>query len=155
MKDKIKILFVCHGNYCRSPLAEVLFKDMADKAGLADRFYIASAGTSDEDEGSLPSSEIRRLLGLHGLGTGNKTAVQMSRSDYKKYDYIIGMDHHNLKVLHRMLGSDPEGKIHLLLDFSPHPRDIADPWVTWKYDKAYDDIQYGCQCLLQYFQAQF
>ena len=144
----IKILFVCHGNICRSPMAEFVLRDMVDKRGLGDQFYIASAATSTEEIGNPVHRGTRAKLREAGISAQGKTARQMTRRDYDKFDYILGMDHWNLNNMKRICGGDPEGKIGLLLDYSAHPRDIADPWYTGNFDVTYDDITEGCEALL-------
>ncbi len=150
MEDKIKICFFCHGNYCRSPMAEYLFKDMVKKAGLEDRFVIDSLAATSEDVGSPPHPEAERVMREHGLSMAGKYAVQLTPKDYDYYDYLIGMDRINLREIRRVIRSDPEGKIHLLLDYTDHPRDIADPWLTRKFEKTYDDIMTGLTAFLKY-----
>lgn len=145
----IKILFVCLGNICRSPMAEFVFRDMAQKHGVTDRFYVASAGTSDEEHGNPVHRGTREKLREKGISVAGKYAVQMKQSDYTTYDYLIGMEQRNLAGMKRIAGGDPEGKIRRLLDFSEHPRDIADPWFTGNFDLTYDDIYEGCECLLR------
>ena len=144
----IRILFVCHGNICRSPMAEFVMKDLVEKAGLSGRFELASAATSTAEIGNPVHPGTRRKLAGLGISTAGKYAVQLKRSDYDKYDHLIGMDSRNLSNMRRMLGGDPEGKLSLLLDFTGHPGDIADPWYTGNFDQTYDDILEGCQCLL-------
>ena len=146
---KIKILFVCHGNICRSPMAEFVFKDMVKKSGCADQFYIASAATSTEEIGNPVHRGTRQKLKEFGISTEGKYAVQLRKSDYEKYDYLIGMDSWNIRNIMRILKEDPEQKVCRLLDFTDHPRDIADPWYTGDFDKTYDDIKEGCEALLQ------
>lgn len=146
----IKVLFICHGNICRSPMAEFVFQDMVEKRGLADRFYIASAGTSDEEHGNPVHRGTREKLRQEGVPLRNHRATQMKRGDYGKYDYLIGMEERNLSGMRRIAGGDPEGKIYRLLDFSDRPRDIADPWYTGNFDLTYEDICEGCRCLLDY-----
>ena len=144
----IKILFVCHGNICRSPMAEFVMKDMVEKQGIAEDFYIASAATSTEEIGNGVHHGTRRKLAQYGISTDGKRAVQIKKSDYDKYDYIIGMDSWNMRNMKRMLPEDKDNKLHLLLDFSTNPRDIADPWYTGDFDTTYDDILEGCTALL-------
>ena len=146
----MKILFVCLGNICRSPMAEFVMKDLVEKQGLADQFLIASAGTSDEEHGNPVHRGTKQKLAQKGISTAGKYAVQMKRADYDAYDYLIGMEHRNLPAMRRIAGGDPAGKIHRLLDFSGRPRDIADPWYTGDFDTTYDDIYEGCQCLLNH-----
>ena len=150
----IKILFICHGNICRSPLAEFVMKDMVAKASLSDQFYIASAATSTEEiwngVGNPVYPPAREELAKHGLSGEGKRAVQLRRDDYEKYDYLLGMDSANIRNMLRMLGGDPEGKVSRLLDFSEHQRDIADPWYTGAFDVTYSDVVEGCEALLQH-----
>lgn len=146
----IKILFVCHGNICRSPMAEFVLKDMVQKRGLGDCFYIASAATSTEEIGNPVHHGTRNKLREVGISCAGKHAVQMKKSDYQKYDYILGMDSWNLRNMKRIVGSDPEGKVKLLLDYSSQPRDIADPWYTGNFEVTYSDIVEGCEAFLKY-----
>ncbi len=143
-----KILFVCHGNICRSPMAEFIMKDLVRKAGLEDRFQIASAATSTEELGNPVHPGTQRRLAREGISTRGKTAVQLTRRDYQRYDYLLGMEQRNLSGMLRILGSDPAGKVHRLLDFTDRPRDIADPWYTGDFDRTYDDVVEGCRGLL-------
>ena len=144
-----KILFVCHGNICRSPMAEFVMRDLVRRAGLEDRFLIASAATSGEERGNPVYPPARRKLAEHGIGCAGKRAVQLTPSDYGKYDYLIGMDSANIRNMRRMLGSDPEGKIHKLLSFAGSDRDISDPWYTGDFDATYRDVTEGCEALLR------
>lgn len=144
----IKILFVCHGNICRSPMAEFVMKDMVEKKGIADKFYIASAATSTEEIGNGVHHGTRKKLAQYGISTEGKRATQLKKSDYDKYDYILGMDSWNMRNMRHMLPEDKDNKIHLLLDFSANPRDIADPWYTGDFETTYDDILEGCTSLL-------
>ena len=144
----IKILFVCHGNICRSPMAEFVMKDMVEKQGISKDFYIASAATSTEEIGNGVHYGTRKKLAEFGISTDGKRAVQLKKNDYDKYDYIIGMDSWNMRNMKRMLPEDRDNKIHLLLDFSANPRDIADPWYTGDFDTTYDDILEGCTALM-------
>lgn len=139
----IRVLFVCHGNICRSPMAEFVMKDMVAKMGAADRFYIASAATSTEEIGNPVHPGTRNKLRSLGISTDGKCAVQLRRSDYERYDYLIGMDSWNIRNMLRILGSDPERKVYRLLDFTDKPRDIDDPWYTGNFDETYDDITEG------------
>ena len=143
-----KILFVCLGNICRSPMAEFVFRDMVQKQGLGDRFSAASAATSTEELGNPVHPGTQRRLAREGISTRGKTAVQLTRRDYQRYDYLIGMEQRNLSGMLRILGSDPAGKVHRLLDFTDRPRDIADPWYTGDFDRTYDDVVEGCRGLL-------
>ena len=144
----IKILFVCHGNICRSPMAEFVFRDMVQKQGLGDRFHVASAATSREEIGNPVHPGTTRKLQEFGISTKGKYAVQMTKKDYENYDYLIGMESRNIRNMNRIIGSDPDYKVHRLLDFSDRPRDIADPWYTGNFDVTYNDIKEGCEALL-------
>ncbi len=144
----IKILFVCHGNICRSPMAEFVMKDMVKKEGLAGQFTIASAATSMEEIGNPVHYGTRNKLAQVGISTAGKYAVRMERKDYQKYDYIVGMDSWNYKNMLRIAGKDPEKKISLLLDYTDHPRDVDDPWYTGNFEKTYEDVVAGCKGLL-------
>ncbi len=150
----IKILFVCHGNICRSPMAEFVLKDMVQKEGIANEFYIASAATSTEEIGNPVHHGTRSKLAQVGISTSGKYAVQMKRSDYQEYDYIIGMDSWNYRNMLRIAGKDNKEKISLLLDYTDHPRDVADPWYTGDFEKTYDDVLAGCQGFLAYLRQQ-
>ncbi|MDY4443962.1 MAG: low molecular weight protein-tyrosine-phosphatase [Butyricicoccus sp.] len=145
----IKILFVCHGNICRSPMAEFVMKDMVRKAGLENQFHIASAATSGEELGNPVYPPARRKLAEHGIDCSGKTARRLRKSDYTQYDLLIGMDQANLRNMHRMCGGDPEGKLHLLLDFTNRPGNVADPWYTGDFEATWRDVEQGCQGLLQ------
>lgn len=148
----IKILFVCHGNICRSPMAEFVFKDMVKKRGLEKQFVIASAATSTEEIGNPVHYGTRNKLREVGISCFGKRAVQMRKSDYDIYDYILGMDSWNMRNMMRILRSDPQGKVKLLLDFSDSPRDIADPWYTGNFEVTYADIVEGCGAFLEYLE---
>ena len=150
----IKILFVCHGNICRSPMAEFVLKDIVQKEGVANEFYIASAATSTEEIGNPVHYGTRNKLAQVGISTAGKYAVQMTRSDYRDYDYIIGMDNWNYRNMVRMAGKDYEKKVSLLLDYTDHPRDVADPWYTGDFEKTYEDVLAGCQGFLKYLREQ-
>ena len=150
----IKILFVCHGNICRSPMAEFVMKDLVTKNWLEEQFTIASAATSTEEIGNPVHYGTRNKLAEFGISTAGKRAVQLKKSDYDQYDYLIGMEQRNVTNMLRILGSDPEQKVHCLLDYSDHPRDIADPWYTGNFDETYDDICQGCTALLDCLEKQ-
>lgn len=145
----IKILFVCHGNICRSPMAEFVMKDMVRKAGLENQFHIASAATSGEELGNPVYPPARHKLAEHGIDCSGKTARRLRKSDYTQYDLLIGMDQANLRNMHRMCGGDLEGKLHLLLDFTNRPGNVADPWYTGDFEATWRDVEQGCQGLLQ------
>ena len=143
-----KILFVCHGNICRSPMAEFVMKDLVKKAGLEDQFQIASAATSTEEIGNPVYPPARRKLAEHGISCAGKTARQLTKGDYAQYDLLIGMDRANIRNMNRICGGDPEGKIKPLLDFTDRPGDVADPWYTGDFDATWRDVLEGCQKML-------
>jgi protein-tyrosine phosphatase len=151
-KFMIRVLFICHGNICRSPMAEFVFKDMVEKRGLADRFEIASAATSTEEiwngVGNPVYPPAREELAKHGISCEGKRAVQLKKSDYDAYDYLIGMDYMNIKNIERMTGHQG-GKIKLLLSFAGEDRPISDPWYTGDFRKTYEDVVKGCEALLR------
>ena len=147
-KGKFRILFVCHGNICRSPMAEFVMKHLVDEAGRNDEFAIASAATSTEEIGNPVYPPARRKLAEHGIGCEGKTARQMTRADYDRFDLLVGMDEANIRNMRRISGGDPEGKIHQLLDFTDRPGEVADPWYTGNFDATWRDVLEGCQCLL-------
>ena len=147
----IRIMFVCHGNICRSPMAEFILKDMLKKAGLSSRVSVASSATSTEEiwngVGNPVYPPAKRELALHGLSCEGKRAVQLTRADYDTYDLLIGMDSANIRNMHRILGGDPQGKIRKLMDYAGGG-DVADPWYTGNFDVTYRDIEAGCRGLL-------
>lgn len=145
-----KIMFVCHGNICRSPMAQFVMQDMVDKAGLHDEFYISSAATSTEEIGNPVHPGTRRKLNENGISCEDKRAVQIKAADYERYDYIIVMDSLNMRNLRRIIKNDDKQKIHKLLDFTPGGGDIADPWYTGNFDVTYSDIVRGCRGLLEH-----
>ena len=146
----IKILFVCHGNICRSPMGEFILKDLVEKAGLADRFHIESAATSTEEIGNPVYPPARRKLAQHGIDCAGKTARQLTAADYGRFDLLLGMDRANIRNMTRICGGDPQGKIHLLMEYAGHPgREVADPWYTGDFEAAWDDVLAGCQGLLR------
>ena len=142
-----KILFVCHGNICRSPMAEFVMKHLTEKHHTEACFHIASAATSREEIGNPVHPGTRNKLRQYGISTAGKYAVQMTKADYGRYDYLIGMEQYNIRNMMRILGGDPEHKVYRLLDFTDHPRDIDDPWYTGNFDLTYDEILEGCQAL--------
>ncbi|MCI8949577.1 MAG: low molecular weight phosphotyrosine protein phosphatase [Lachnospiraceae bacterium] len=148
----IKILFVCHGNICRSPMAEFVMKDMVKRAGLENNFYIASAATSTEEIGNPVHRGTREKLKSVGISTSGKQAVQLKRQDYDKYDYLIGMDNWNIRNMLRILGGDPEKKVFKLLEFAGSSAEVADPWYTGDFESTYRDVVRGCQGLLNRIQ---
>ena len=143
-----KILFVCHGNICRSPMAEFVMKHLVEEAGRCDEFEIASAATSTEEIGNPVYPPARRKLAEHGISCSGKTARQLTRRDYDHYDLLIGMDRYNIRNMERMCGGDPDNKIHLLLDYTHRPGDVADPWYTDDFDATWRDCLEGCTALL-------
>ncbi|MBO5459576.1 MAG: low molecular weight phosphotyrosine protein phosphatase [Lachnospira sp.] len=150
----IKILFVCHGNICRSPMAEFVMKDLVKKKGIEEQFYIASAATSTEEIGNPIYPPARRKLAQVGIRTDGKTARQMTRQDYDKFDYLIGMEDVNVRNMLRITGGDPDGKISRLLDYTGRPGNIADPWYTGNFDDTYDDVLKGCESLIEYLKKE-
>ena len=148
-----RILFVCHGNICRSPMAEFVMKDLVKKAGLESEFLIESAATSTEEIGCPVYPPARRKLAEHGIDCTGKSARQLTRTDYTQYDLLIGMDRANLRNMHRICGGDPDGKIKLLLDYTDRPGDVADPWYTGDFDATWRDVLEGCTELLENIRA--
>ncbi len=144
-----RILFVCHGNICRSPMAEYVMKDLVARKGLAAEFEIASAATSTEELGNPVYPPARVKLAQHGISCSGHHARQLRASDYARYDLLIGMDHYNLRNMQRICGGDPDGKIHLLLDYTSRPGDVADPWYTGDFDSTWNDCVEGCAALLE------
>ena len=145
----VKILFVCHGNICRSPMAEFVMKDLVQKAGLDGQFEIASAATSTEEIGNPVYPPARRKLAEHGIRCDGKRARQLRRDDYTRYDLLIGMDRANVRNMERICGGDPEGKLHLLLEYTARPGEVADPWYTGDFQATWEDVEAGCTGLLQ------
>lgn len=146
----IKVLFVCHGNICRSTMAQFVFQDMVNREGISDSFYIDSAATSREEIGNPPHYGTVRKLNEVGVPVLNHQARQLTKNDYEKYDYFIGMDSANIRNMNRILGFDPEEKIHKLLDYTDRKGDIADPWYTGNFDVTYQDVLEGCEQFLKY-----
>ena len=144
-----KILFICHGNICRSTMAEYVMKDLVHKAGLEDEFFIDSAATSTEEIGNGVHHGTRRKLAQMGVPCGGHRARQMTRGDYEKFDLLIGMDNANIRNMTRIAGGDPEGKIHRMLDYTNRPGEVADPWYTGDFDATWDDVYEGCTKLLE------
>ena len=145
----IKILFICHGNICRSPMAEFVFKDMVKKRGVERQFEIASAATSTEEIGNPVHYGTKNKLAKYGISVAGKTARQITRRDYDDYDLLIGMDLANIRNMRRFWNGDPEGKVRLLLEFAGISREVADPWYTGDFDATYDDVVTGCTALLE------
>ncbi len=146
----IKIVFICHGNICRSPMAEFVLKDMVKKRGIADDFFIESRATSTEEIGNGVHHGTTRKLAQYGISTAGKTAIQLRKSDYEKYDMLICMDSWNVRNTMRIIGSDKAEKVTKLLSFAGEGGDIADPWYTGNFDETYDDVLRGCEGLLSY-----
>ena len=146
----IKILFVCHGNICRSPMAEFVMKKFVKEAGLEKEFLIASAATSREELGNAVYLPARRKLAEHGITCSGKRAVQMTAADYDRYDYIIIMDRNNARNIRRIIGSDPQNKVRLLMEYAGSSRDVADPWYTGDFEATWRDVTEGCQALLDH-----
>ena len=146
---RYRILFVCHGNICRSPMAEFVMKDLVKKAGLEDKFLIESAATSTEEIGNSVYPPARQKLAEHGISCKGKTARQMNSSDYNRYDLLIGMDSWNIRNMNRICGGDPEGKIHMLMDYTNRPGEVADPWYTDDFEATWRDVLDGCLALLK------
>ncbi len=148
----LRIMFVCHGNICRSPMAEFILKDLAKKAGISDRLYICSSATSTEEifcgKGNPVYPPAKEELRRHGIGCDGKRAVQLTASDYDKYDLFIGMDSANIRNMIRILGGDPDCKIRKMMDYAGGG-DVADPWYCGRFDVTYGDILRGCKGLLE------
>lgn len=149
----MKIMFVCHGNICRSPMAEFIFKDLVKKQRIADRFVIASSATSTEEiwngVGNPVYPSAKAELAKHGLSCNGKRAVQLKKSDYDEYDLFIGMDSANIRNMLRIFGGDPDGKVRRLMDYTDRDGDVADPWYSRRFNVAYQDILEGCTALLE------
>ena len=148
----IRILFVCLGNICRSPMAEFVFKDMIHKKGIECEFYVESAATSSEEVGNSVHYGTVNKLKKEGIRIYDRKARQIKKSDYDKFDYIIGMESRNIDNIIRIVGEDKDNKIYRLLDFSNCPRDIADPWYTGNFDVTYNDILEGCEAFIKKLQ---
>lgn len=145
----IRILFVCLGNICRSPMAEFVLKDMVKKAGLSSGFHIESAAVSAEELGNPVYPPARRELAAHGISCQGKTARLMTRADYDRFDLLVCMDSANLRRMERICGGDPQGKMSRLLDHTAYPGDVADPWYTGDFSRTWQDVEVGCRALLE------
>ncbi len=145
-----KILFVCLGNICRSPMAEFVMKDLVEEKGVAHLFEIASAATSSDEVGNPVYPPVRALLSERGISTKGKSARQLTKADYEKYDYFIGMDGRNKRSMLRLFDDDPQKKVSLLLDYTDRPGDVADPWYTRDFKATERDVDEGCAGLLDY-----
>ena len=154
----IRIMFVCHGNICRSPMAEFIFKDLIKNEGLENDFFISSSATSTEEiymgVGNPVYPPAKSELLKHGIISEGKRAVQLKKSDYDKYDYFVGMDSANIRNMHIILGGDKDGKISKLLDYTDKKGDVSDPWYTDRFDIAYSDILRGCKALFEKLKSQ-
>ena len=149
-----KILFICHGNICRSPMAEFVMKDLVKKAGLASQFHIESAATSREEIGNPVYPPARHKLAEHGISCEGHAARQLTNRDYDEYDLLIGMDQANLRDMYRICGGDYVGKMSLLMDHTAHPGNVADPWYTEDFEATWQDVLEGCQGLLKEFMTE-
>ena len=145
----IRILCLCHGNICRSPTAEFVMKALIREQGLADSFLISSAATTAEEIGNPVYPQARARMAQDGIDCSGKTARQVTRADYDRYDYLIGMDQENMRDMRRIFPTDQAGKLRLLLDFTDHPGEIDDPWYTRDFETAYRQIHAGCKALLK------
>ena len=145
----IKILFVCHGNICRSPMAEFVMRDLVKREGLTDRIQVASAATSREEIGNPVYPPARRKLAEHGIRSDGHAARQMTRGDYDTYDMLIGMDTANLRNMTAIAGGDPDNKISLMMDYTDRPGSVADPWYTGDFEATWRDVEAGCRGLLK------
>lgn len=143
-----KILFVCHGNICRSPMAEFVMKKMVRDAGLSQEFEIASAATSTEELGNSVYPPARRILNAHGIDCSGKYARQITMRDYEYYDLLIGMDNANMRNMKRFFGGDPAEKLRMLMDYSDTPGEVADPWYSGDFEQTWQDVNAGCSGLL-------
>lgn len=150
----IKILFICHGNICRSPMAEYVLQDMVQRRKLAAQFQIASAATSREEIGNDVHYGTRRKLREVGIPCPPRAAVQITKRDYNHYDYIIAMDRNNLRNLRWIINGDPAHKVSLLLDYTDHPQDVADPWYTGDFEATYRDVVDGCSGFLNWLERE-
>lgn len=147
----IKVLFICHGNICRSPMAEFILKDMITARGMDDKFHIESAATSYEEIGNPVYPPARTELAKHGISCAGKTARKLMKSDFKEFDYLIAMEEYNLRNIRREFGAQLTEQVTLLLDYTDTPGDIDDPWYTGSFDVTYREIVAGCEGFLEQF----
>lgn len=154
--EKVAVMFVCHGNICRSPMAEFIFKKLVEENGIADNFVISSCATSTEEIwngiGNPVYPPAKRELLKHGISCEGKRAVQLKASDYEKYDLFIGMDSNNIRNMRKILGNDPEDKINKLMSYTGSGEDVADPWYTGDFEITYRNIYDGCKALLKHLE---
>ena len=146
----IKILFICHGNICRSPMAEFVMKELVKNKGMENDFVISSAATSNEEIGNPVYPPVRALLLKRGISTEGKHAVRVTKGDYSYYDFLVCMDKNNLRNLSFIIGNDTENKVFRLLDFTDNPHDVADPWYTGNFEITENDVNIGCKALLEH-----
>lgn len=151
----IKVMFVCHGNICRSPMAEFIFKNMVKERAMLDNFYIASCATSTEEIGNSVYPPARRKLMEHNISCDGKRSVQLRKEDYNKFDYLVGMDQKNMRNIFKIIKEDPENKVYKLLDFTSTPKDIADPWYSGDFDTTYNEISEGCKGLFDFINNRY
>ena len=149
----IKILFICHGSICRSPMAKYTMIDLLEKAGRSAEFMVESAATSREELGNPVYPPARAKLKEHGILCDGYAARQMTKEDYVNYDYIVGMDQENRYYMDRLWDNDPEGKVHLLMDFTDRPGEVSDPWYTRDFEETWIDVEKGCRGLLAFIDA--
>ena len=145
----VKILFVCHGTICRSPMAEYVMKHLVEQEGIAHLFEIASAATSAEEIGNPVYPPARRKLAEHGIGCAGHAARQLTKRDYARYDLLVGMDRANVRNMQRICGRDPAGKIRLLMSYAGKDREVADPWYTGDFEATWQDVSEGCRAILR------
>ena len=150
----VKILFVCHGNICRSPMAEFVMKDLVLRKGEENEFFIASAATSREELGNGVYPPVKRILSAMGIDCSGKRARQVTKADYAEFDYIVCMDRNNMRNIKYIIESDPENKIFMLLSLTETPRDVADPWYTGDFEATKRDVIIGCERLYEHIKKQ-
>ncbi len=148
-----RILFVCLGNICRSPMAEYVMRDLVRQAGLEDKIQVASAATSREELGNPVYPPARRKLAEHGIACEGHSARQMTAADYDRFDLLIGMDQNNLRNMNRICGGDPQHKLRMLMDYTDRPGEVADPWYTGDFERTWQDVLAGCQGLLEQLES--
>ncbi len=153
----IRIMFVCHGNICRSPMAEFIFKDLTKKSGIADKYFVSSSATSTEEiwrgVGNPVYPPAKKELSKHGISAEGKRAVQLKFEDYENYDYFIGMDSQNIRNMRIILQGDKQDKVYKLMSFTEKGGDVADPWYTNNFEITYNDILLGCQSFLNFLET--